>query len=434
MKLRIDPIENADTSWPVVLFIVTVFLGSAWPKFTPLILVGCLGLIWGARSNANAGVDIAAKGPGVGHAGALTTLVAITLAVYAAIAAFWSPDTQHGLQKAVTLITVTCGVIVVARTAHLLRPLSLDAAFHHASNGLILAICLVIFEFLSGMAFSHAVLRMGDFADPQTRLSTTFLNRHLTALSLLALPFIYAVWPSEKAGGKGTYIRPAIIAILLAIAAALSEKETAKLALATSVCVFMVALRLPKSARLAVFGAWVAATLLVVPASNWLKANGLHRASEVQMTGRARISIWGVFGEKTLDRPVFGHGTHATRTGLPMNMTHDYLLDHEEIANGGRTTETLYHPRHPHNSFLQVWYELGAVGATLLFAMGAMLLVLLGGLSRAGTAFGLAAFSLATLTASLTHSLWQEWYLAAFGASAALFALADAKARLARET
>jgi O-antigen ligase len=68
-------------------------------------------------------------------------------------------------------------------------------------------------------------------------------------------------------------------------------------------------------------------------------------------------------------------------------------------------------PLHPHNAALQVWLELGAVGA----ALAAALAWLLGVAAARATCPAAAAGALASgaVTAMLSFGAWQAWWIAA---------------------
>ena len=77
---------------------------------------------------------------------------------------------------------------------------------------------------------------------------------------------------------------------------------------------------------------------------------------------------------------------------------------------------------HPHNATLQIWLELGAIGALLaaisVFALWRAVSVLADPAARAtATAMLLSAFTVA----NLSFGIWQTWWMAVLAASAALW-------------
>ncbi len=114
-----------------------------------------------------------------------------------------------------------------------------------------------------------------------------------------------------------------------------------------------------------------------------------------------RAQIWHFVGGRIAERPLLGWGMNTARV-IPGGKA--------EVAPG---MEAL--PLHPHNDALQLWLELGVVGALALAAILGKLWLLvpdpaLPPILIAGRAMALAAglFSLI-----VDYGVWQEWWLAA---------------------
>ena len=76
---------------------------------------------------------------------------------------------------------------------------------------------------------------------------------------------------------------------------------------------------------------------------------------------------------------------------------------------------------HPHNGALQIWTELGAVGACLALAVLGLVLRLLATLPDEIFAPGLALLAAAVSVSLVGHGLWQGWWAAAIGAAIVCF-------------
>ena len=119
--------------------------------------------------------------------------------------------------------------------------------------------------------------------------------------------------------------------------------------------------------------------------------------------------IWRFAAEKVGERPLLGWGLDASRELPGM---------HDKVAlpvGGGQIAELDVMPLHPHNNAIQIWLELGIVGA-LIPAL--LIAYLLRGLARPELEAGARAMVLATLTsclvvAFLSYGLWQGWWLGA---------------------
>lgn len=161
----------------------------------------------------------------------------------------------------------------------------------------------------------------------------------------------------------------------------------------------------PRVAPLALAG--LAAGWLI--AAPWV-APLIPDSAAFPLSWRMREQIWAFASDRILEKPLTGWGFAASRS----------FPDRGEIEGVGFGLI----PLHPHSGSLQIWLELGAVGAGLaaaavLFA-GLAARRAIGGDRRAGAAvcgFGAAAL----VIANVSFGLWQEWWVAAlaFGAVAA---------------
>jgi exopolysaccharide production protein ExoQ len=120
-----------------------------------------------------------------------------------------------------------------------------------------------------------------------------------------------------------------------------------------------------------------------------------------------RMEVWGHAAARALETPLHGQGVDASRS-LPIK---DEVSRFEPLMNSAL-------PLHPHNAFLQVWLELGALGAALA-------LIVLWRLSAGAVlpvALGYAACALAL--ASSAYGIWQAWWMCGLAVGALLTASA----------
>jgi len=115
----------------------------------------------------------------------------------------------------------------------------------------------------------------------------------------------------------------------------------------------------------------------------------LHRM--VPASWDARLDIWAFAAGNIQHHPIRGWGLDASRMFGPAI------------------------PLHTHNSALQIWLELGAVGAALVgvfFAVLAYGIVRLTERSRGLGAMAAAALTSYVVIGGLSFGVWQEWWLA----------------------
>lgn len=140
-----------------------------------------------------------------------------------------------------------------------------------------------------------------------------------------------------------------------------------------------------------------------------------------------RLVIWQYAADKILDRPLTGHGI---RTSRALNEETEPIWfvyrDNGKIEKGN--TKAI--PLHPHNGVIQMWLELGGIGA--LIGLGVVLSVL-GGIKNylsapLPKALMYGAFLSSMCLVSVSYGLWQNWWMGALWIQGALI-LASAAPR-----
>ena len=157
-----------------------------------------------------------------------------------------------------------------------------------------------------------------------------------------------------------------------------------------------------------------AAFLLVLPAA--LLFSGpldLDHSGLLFRSAQHRVEIWGHAADRALRTPVFGQGIDASRSLPPDGAVSDFSPIGDSLL-----------PLHPHNAFLQVWLETGAVGAALALAVMLMLLAATARLERRDQPFALALFATAMAMGSTAYGIWQPWWMAGFLSAALMLRLA----------
>jgi O-antigen ligase len=148
---------------------------------------------------------------------------------------------------------------------------------------------------------------------------------------------------------------------------------------------------------------------------------GLHEADWIQDSGRARIILWTVTAERTLDHPILGVGVESTRE-----------IDAELAKTAAREQGApfaLRTGRHAHNVYLQTWFELGLIGAVLMLATGLTLFRRLYDVPERARPFVFATLVAGIIMAGLSWGLWQPWLAAAYSLTALVLAVAIRYAR-----
>jgi O-antigen ligase len=242
-------------------------------------------------------------------------------------------------------------------------------------------------------------------------------------------PLTLFLWPAVLAA-LGTFTRDRGLAVATAIVALagtvvmLATHGTSKLAFAGALLVFALASFAPRLTGRAIVAGWVVVCVAVLPAALIAHRLDLHNAAWLEPSTRHRIIIWNYTAEQVLSAPWLGVGARTTYVlGPRLERTLPAPPDEQALASFGirRTLST-----HSHSVYLQTWFELGLVGATLLTLLGLAILQAIRGLAVPLQRYAYATFASAAIMAASSYGMWQIWFIAMFGLCAALFALGAA--------
>lgn len=361
---------------------------------------------------------------------ALPVGLALAFAGWALVSAAWSADRPESVSKAalVALLAVAAGWAGWAVKEA--RPDQLRQAARAALIAFAAGLVYLLAEELTQHGIKRLVFNFLPFMRPDKKHSVGevevlavagyITNRNMAAMMLALWPMVLIAWLQIDRRK-----RLAAVLALVGLSAGtlvLSWHDTSAIALVLSLMVLGLTFAWPKLGLSVVAAGWVMATLLVVPLASWA-AHGakLHSASWLPHSARHRIVLWAYTAEQVQVRPLTGVGAAATKA-----------ID----ARRGPRTEvmpgTMFQWRsgpHAHNIYLQTWYELGAIGAALLCAMGLAVITVLSRLPRLAMPFSAAAMTTAAVMGAFSWGLWQPWFLAAFAVGAVLMAIAMELAR-----
>jgi O-antigen ligase len=216
--------------------------------------------------------------------------------------------------------------------------------------------------------------------------------------------FVLALlWPVAAAGGFRAGAPSWLTAPMIAGTGVLAWRflsDAPVLAIGLAVMVGMAAWSWPRGGP-RILGAAAALQILVTPLAVLAIASlGLHW--EAPLSWAERLGIWGHTADWIAQHPLRGWGLVASRSfGAPI-------------------------PLHPHDGSLQLWLELGPLGAALFAAAWLLGLRRLAqptpNLAAAGAAASAAVY---LLFGAVNFGVWQEWWLALGALTAAIAALAE---------
>ena len=118
--------------------------------------------------------------------------------------------------------------------------------------------------------------------------------------------------------------------------------------------------------------------------------------------------IWGATAVQVGERPWRGIGADATPLARDMESS-------DARVSVGEFKHTV--GAHAHNAFLQVWFELGAVGAILFSITGALFIRFAANQPGRESLFWLSQFVVVAVMLSFSYGIWQPWFASAIAIS-----------------
>jgi O-antigen ligase len=321
-------------------------------------------------------------------------LLGLILAAWGFITALWAPEPARAAQLAITLAAMMLlahGAAGAAQGARLMPWIGF---------GLVLGLAAAFADWQSGNVLRAAVRGLKEVP-----ASLVFGLKPAASLMALLLPMAFALpWP---------WVARAAVLVLGAGVLISLPGETARLATLAGLGAALLSLIAPRLMPRLV-GAVAALAILAMP----LLTHLIPQIPSASLPPSAvhRLVIWDFAAARIAEKPITGWGLEASRA-IPGGRARPdaATLDRLNIrAPAQRQFLAMPHvelmPLHPHNGALQLWLELGGIGALI----GAALIRALGvAASRsAAPAVGAGMLASAAVTGMLSFGLWQAWWVA----------------------
>lgn len=354
------------------------------------------------------------------HAAARRSFVPIPKRLGAALAAFlvltaasaaWSLTPDRSLAATLPLAGIFLAIAGLLGLAH-----DLDAAARRRLrvvlvSGMIVGVGLLLIERSFGRPLLSTIVAWFGWRGDTHIFS---LKPAATVVALLTWPFLLIL---ARRSSRAVVLAAAILSAVIMFVGS----DAAVLGLMLGVPVFLFARWRPRVAG-PFLGVALTGLILAAP---WIPS--LFPDPRVSMTvieylpnsGVHRIAIWQTTAVHIFERPWLGHGFDTSRILYPQSSAVDVRFAKPTIGmSEGFSAEPI--PLHPHNMILQIWLELGVIGA---FATLTTLLSILVGLARVPLennerAAGYGFFVTALAIAAVAYGAWQAWWLSALGLSA----------------
>lgn len=319
-------------------------------------------------------------------------------AAYAGVSASWSLVPGSALSQLFKLTYLFGAALLCAAMLSTAPEQARRAASWALVGGTLVGVALLLFDTAAG----YPMLRALHGADSSGDVGAPAINRTVVAMATLIWPAALAL--ASIAGPAWSWPLPIGYLGL----SALTTSQSATLGIATGLFAYALASLSVRTARYFALGVLLIGLTGAVPIARLAYSAGLSDAAWLQESARHRIEVWNFAADRAMRRPVFGFGLDSSRA-----------IPNEGDASRFKSWTDNIIPLHTHNVFLQLWLELGAVGAALGFLVGATLLRAAAALDDAAQRFVIAAFMCNLAIAGVTSfSMWQGWWASALIVSA----------------
>ncbi len=341
-----------------------------------------------------------------GRAKNFALLFALGFALYVTLSTLWAPDIAFGDDGPRLFMMVLNGFFLLT-AASLVRPQFCKLYFLFA----LLAVLAIGFESITG-GWLRDILPPDN--DPARDDVATGRG---TSIGLFFLPALWLmIWQGVGVTGflswRGKALLMGLTFALMAVGAVRFGIAANLLAILALLAVWLMALRFPKSMLNMAF--ITALTLLVLTPFLFMVLPSLEDLNALEQgpaSWRMRLVIWKYTAGEIFSDPVvflFGHGVNATKA----------LTEASPIMTlPGAPPDAYMLPTHPHNLFLQIWFEYGLVGIVLVsgfFIAMWQAFSRLAGADRLFFAAIASLFAIFLVFSAVEASLWTQWRLISF--------------------
>ena len=335
--------------------------------------------------------------------------------IWVFVACLWASLPASGLLKSAFLAGIVIHAIIISRHLGDLRQGDVEAIGKGLLIGFLVGGAYLVMEITLRDYVGRFVLTYLPDLDRGLAKHSTMKNGVVTRVSgahitRVAVVFALLLFPAFLAARRfltGTWQKVAygLIAafVLVVVVHPHSHSQTAQLALVAGLVFAAVAYFWPRFGTWAAGASFAGALFLIIPLSLGMYAAGLHENEDLFTSARARVIIWNYTSERILERPILGVGTNSTR----------YLDEQRPKVVAPEAKKLIVEAQtraHPHNVYLQVWYELGLIGALLFALLGLSLLWRIDQLPQDRTFFAIGHFAISMTVIASTYGLWQNWF------------------------
>lgn len=338
--------------------------------------------------------------------GGLFPLSVSALVLWGAASLTWSVSFDTSWSVVRSLPFAMLGGLILIAAVRALPAQSLLRINRVTLAGFVLGAILALADILSGYDISQAINIYKQGGEWSSYMPGFVINNGITVLAVLLWPALLYL------GQKGRHGLSALAVLAMGVIAVQGSNFAAVVALAAGAAGFTVAYYFPRRIhQLTAMGL----TALLLGAPFALQALPDARTigkdlPEMSVSVYPRLVIWQYASNRVMENPVLGHGIRTSRELNRETEPIDFLFRYQGKVETGNTKAI---PLHPHNGVVQMWLELGGIGAVIGLAV---LLSILSSIERitaspSTKALLYAAFLSSVCLISVSYGLWQSWWL-----------------------
>lgn len=273
------------------------------------------------------------------------------------------------------------------------RPLDASRLARGLWIALALAAALIFIEAVTRGALHNGLYGWGLRSNPWWQPN---LNHPVTAVNVLVWPALALAWPRLPRFARPLLLLVPLWSLGLPTDGFVTTPRYAPLLGIAAALAAFIAPRLVGYAMGLAMAAWVLlAPLWALYADAWVQGAAFEG---LRYSFFHRLETWEFAAQRIAEHPLTGWGLNAARL----------VPGADAPLPGGGVAMGL----HPHNAALQIWLELGAVGALLAAAAVLWLArAIVRAPERHHVAFGLGLLATAFVIAHLSFGIWQTWWL-----------------------
>jgi O-antigen ligase len=318
---------------------------------------------------------------------------------WCALSLIWDLNPGSGARKLVDVVLIAAALLGLLSLAARIGPDQVRRLRWTLVGGMLAGLLLLAVETL----FDFPLYRLAMGGSPKLA-DLVEAKRSVDALPLL-------VWPACLALARlGRPWLAALLAALFSVACVKLTASSATVGMALAMVVFAAGFLSILWVRRLLMLTTVLAFILIIPLVIAAYDKGGTTAHWLKHSGQHRVEIWHFVAEKTLEHPLFGWGFNASR----------YVPNGDAVSRFLPPGQSLI-PLHPHDAFLQVWLETGAVGAVIVAALLLMSLRAVADWPAGVARFTLPGYAAGLVIAGLAFGIWQSWWMATIAFSVAAF-------------